>query len=64
MRVADVARELSVSPAWIRRLEKQGKIPRAPRDVNGHRRYDAEGLEALRRALFGKSGAALPERSR
>ena len=43
---------LDVSPRWLRQLELDGRIPRAPRDLNGHRRFTPEYLERVRRALF------------
>ncbi len=52
MRIFDVARELGISAAWLRRLERQGKIPAAPRDLNGDRRYTQRDVEQLRRLLF------------
>ena len=41
-----------MSADWLRRLEKAGRIPPAPRDVNGHRRYSPEHVTAVKRALF------------
>ncbi len=52
MRVVDVARELGFSSDWIRRAEKQGLIPPARRDVNGHRRYQPKDVKRLRELLF------------
>ncbi len=52
MRVVDVARELGFSGDWIRRAEKQGLIPPAQRDLNGHRRYSSEDVKRLRELLF------------
>ena len=52
MRVIDVARELGLSADWIRRLERDGRIPPAQRDVNGHRRYTDTDVERLRELIF------------
>ncbi len=52
MRIHDVARELGVSPEWLRQLERKGQIPQAARDRNEHRRYTPEDLERLRQALY------------
>lgn len=53
MRVIDAARELGVSAEWLRRLEREGRIPAARRDLNGYRRYTPEDIEYIQRALFG-----------
>lgn len=55
MRIGDIARELEVSTTWIRRLERKGLVPPAPRDRNGHRRYRPQHVRILRAALFGMS---------
>jgi len=52
MRVAQLARELGFSADWIRRMEREGRIPPASRDLNGHRRYRPEDLKRLRKLLF------------
>ncbi len=52
MRVGQAARELRISADWLRRLERKGRIPAAPRDPNGHRRYAPEDIEAVRRTLY------------
>lgn len=36
MRIKELARELGVSPDWIRKLERSGRIPLALRDSNAH----------------------------
>ncbi len=51
-RIGSIARDLGVSPDWIRRLEREGRIPRVRRDLNGHRRFDAETVEQIRALLF------------
>lgn len=53
MRVAEVARQIGISPFWLRELEKRGSIPPAPRDLHGHRRYSPEDVETVRRVVFG-----------
>jgi len=52
VRVVDVARKLGISADWLRRLERAGRIPSAPRDFHGHRRYAQEDLERIRAILF------------
>jgi MerR HTH family regulatory protein len=56
MRVSEVARALLISPTFLRRLERSGRIPPARRDLNGHRRYTDEDLDRLRRLILGPSG--------
>lgn len=53
MRITDAARKLNVSAAWLRQLEKAGRIPTAQRDINGHRRFSGDDVERLRRLLYG-----------
>lgn len=55
MRIHDVATQLGVSTGWIRRQERAGIVPLAPRDRNGHRRYGAEDVERIRALLFSRS---------
>jgi predicted site-specific integrase-resolvase len=52
MRLGELARKLGVSAHWLRRLEKAGRVPPPPRDINGHRRYGPEDIAAVKRALF------------
>ena len=52
MRITAVARELGFSPDYLRDLEKTGRIPLAPRDMNGHRRFSHEDVERLRTVLL------------
>jgi DNA-binding transcriptional MerR regulator len=52
MRVKAVADELSVSIDTIKKLERTGAIPPAPRDHVGHRRYRPEDVEAIKRVLY------------
>ena len=55
MRICEAATELGVSPTWLRRLERAGRIPPAPRDLNGHRRYGPEDLARLRRLIYARA---------
>lgn len=52
MRIRAAAQAVGISPDFLRRLERDGQVPPAARDVNGHRRYSPEDLEAVRRAVF------------
>ena len=52
MRCVDVARELGFSADWLRRAERDGKIPPVQRDLNGHRRYSPEDVKRLRELLY------------
>jgi DNA-binding transcriptional MerR regulator len=54
MRIGAVARELGVSPEWLRDLERSGRLPAARRDLNGHRRYSRADVQRLRGLVFGK----------
>lgn len=56
MRIRALAAQLGVSPDWIRRLERIGRLPLASRDLNDHRRYGAADLAAIRAALFPPGG--------
>jgi DNA-binding transcriptional MerR regulator len=63
MRVTEAARDLGISSDWLRRLERAGTIPLAPRDLHGHRRYTPELVAVIRERLYPDSGpAALPRR--
>lgn len=54
MRIHEAARELGVSPDWLRRLERAGRIPSAPRDLNGDRRYTTDLVARIRSVLFAR----------
>jgi DNA-binding transcriptional MerR regulator len=58
MRIADAAQRLSISAGWLRQLERAGRIPRAARDRNGHRRFSEEDVARLRVAIYGTVGNA------
>lgn len=55
LRVAEAARELACSEAFLREAEKRGKLPRAKRDLNGWRVYTEEDLEHLKEILIPSS---------
>lgn len=52
LRVNEVARELGVSEAWLRRAEGRAGIPVAKRDINGWRVYTQADIAALRSVLL------------
>ena len=52
LQVSEVARELGVSEAWLRRTENSGKMPKAKRDLNGWRIYTKEDIDHLRKILI------------
>lgn len=51
LRVAEVARELGYSECFLRQAEKNGRLPKARRDLNGWRVYTEEDVERLRKLL-------------
>ena len=51
-RVSEMARELGISEAWLRRAEKSGRIPKAQRDLNKWRVYSQEDLKLIRALLL------------
>lgn len=52
MRIGEIARRLGVSSDFLRRVERLGLVRPANRDLNGHRRYTVEDLEAVQAAIF------------
>ncbi len=52
MRIGKVAQAVGFSVSTIRRAERDGAIPPAPRDQAGHRRYSEKDVETIRRVLF------------
>lgn len=52
MRITAVAKELGFSAEYLRSLERTGRIPPAPRDINGHRRFSQQEVAHLRTVLF------------
>ena len=50
--VAEVARALGVSEAFLRGGEKKGKLPKARRDFNSWRVYTSKDIDNLRKLLL------------
>jgi DNA-binding transcriptional MerR regulator len=61
MRITEAARRLEISADWLRRLERVGRLPTPTRDYNGHRRYSAEDLDAIRAVLLVPASRSGPE---
>jgi|ETNmetMinimDraft_16_1059900.scaffolds.fasta_scaffold433069_1 DNA-binding transcriptional MerR regulator len=55
--IGQVARQLGVSVDWLRRAEKDKKIPRARRRLGGWRVYSAADLERLQTLLLPAEGS-------
>lgn len=51
-RVNEAARELGCSEVWLRRAERNGKIPQAKRDLNNWRVYTLEDIARLKILLI------------
>jgi DNA-binding transcriptional MerR regulator len=51
--IGTVARQLSVSPEFLRTLERQNRIPVPRRDATGRRLYSQDDLMLLRRIGIG-----------
>ena len=51
--VSEAARELGRSEKWLRNAERNGKIPRAKRDLNGWRVYTSEDIAKLQELIIG-----------
>ena len=49
-------REFGRTGDWLRRLERSGVIPPAPRDFSGYRVYPPEHLARIREALANRRG--------
>ena len=49
--VSKAARELGCSERWLREAEKEGKIPRARRNLNGWRVYTQGDIANLKELL-------------
>lgn len=60
MRIGNVSKRVGTSTSWLRKLEHQGKIPRARRDRNGHRRYTPEDVDRIRRVIYPSGEAPEP----
>ena len=52
LKVSEAAREIGRSEAWLRRAERNGRIPEARRDLNGWRFYTLEDIVVLRRLVL------------
>ena len=52
--IGQAARELGVSPSWLRFGERLGSLPLARRTQSGWRYYTAEDVERLRRLGVGE----------
>jgi len=51
MRIREAAARLGVSSAFLRRREREGLLPAPRRNYVGHRWYEPEDIEAIRRIL-------------
>lgn len=49
--IGQVARELGVSTDWLRRAERDGRLPRARRHMSGWRVYSAKDVAVIRALL-------------
>ena len=52
--ISEAAKELDVSPGWLRFGERLGSLPLARRTPGGQRRYTSEDIERLRRLGVGE----------
>jgi len=64
MRIGAAAKNLGVSPDFIRALEARGAVPPIGRDCNGHRRLTSEDLDRLRRVIFRSSAVSADDLER
>ena len=62
MRVTEAAKELGISAATLRRLDRDGTI-QMPRDFRGHRRISSADLEILRRLIYPSERQLTPKGS-
>ena len=53
MMVSKVARVLGCSERWLREAEKEGRIPRARRNLNGWRVYTQDDIAKLQELMTG-----------
>ena len=56
--VSQVARQLGMSVDWLRKAEKQGRIPQAKRQLCGWHAYTPEDVANLKRILLSEPGKA------
>jgi DNA-binding transcriptional MerR regulator len=59
LRPAEVAARLKISAPYLRRLERQGKIPRARRDAEGNRVYTESDILAIRKLRSSAKGVQI-----
>ncbi len=52
--VSEAAREVGRSEKWLRNAERNGKIPKARRDLNNWRVYTLEDIAKLKELLLGR----------
>ena len=52
MTTGEVARELSISVEWLRKMERDGRIPKAKRMLNQRRVYTEEDLAHLKKIII------------
>ncbi len=52
--VSEAAREVGRSEKWLRNAERNGKIPKAKRDLNNWRVYTLEDIAKLKELLLGR----------
>ena len=59
--ISGAAKELNVTPSWLRFGERLGALPVARRNTNGYRYYTLEDIERLRRLGVGERKRRLAE---
>ena len=52
LQIGEAARELGITIEHLRKLEREGKIPKAKRLLNCRRVYSEDDLERIRQILF------------
>jgi DNA-binding transcriptional MerR regulator len=62
--ISEAAKELGVTPSWLRFGERLGALPLARRTSAGHRFYTPEDIERLCRLGVGQRKRELEERTR
>ena len=56
MTIGKAARQLDVSVDWLRKAERQGRIPPAKRRMCNWRVYSEDDIETLKRLIEPKAG--------
>lgn len=51
--ISEIAEELGVSVSYLRLAERLGVVPEPQRSTGGHRRYEIEDIDRLRRLGVG-----------